>query len=67
MENSRRISAGHDELLQAEKSCQRSLFWSESVLELVELILRPPKGEPPTLPEDSDAVFLSYCFVISYK
>ena len=59
MENCQRISVGHDALLQAENSCRSSLFWSEGVLDLVELILRPPKGGPPTLPEDSDAVFLS--------
>ncbi|RVW53821.1 hypothetical protein CK203_088576 [Vitis vinifera] len=62
MENCQRISVGHDEFLQAEKSCQSSLFWSADVLELVELILRPPKGGPPALPEDSDAVFLSSAF-----
>lgn len=58
-ENCQRTSLGHDKFLQAEKSCQSSLFWSADVLELVELILRPPKGGPPALPEDSDAVFLS--------
>lgn len=32
-------------------------FWTASILELVELILRPSKGGPPVLPEQSDAVF----------
>ncbi|KAJ9702662.1 hypothetical protein PVL29_004411 [Vitis rotundifolia] len=66
-ENCQRISVGHDEFLQAEKSCQSSLFWSADVLELVELILRPPKGGPPALPEDSDAVLSAlnlYRFVL---
>ncbi|XP_022131885.1 aberrant root formation protein 4 isoform X1 [Momordica charantia] len=31
-------------------------FWTASILELVELVLRPPKGGPPVLPEQSDAV-----------
>uniref|UniRef100_A0A0A0L4D6 Aberrant root formation protein n=1 Tax=Cucumis sativus TaxID=3659 RepID=A0A0A0L4D6_CUCSA len=31
-------------------------FWTASILELVELILRPSKGGPPVLPEQSDAV-----------
>lgn len=33
-----------------------SPFWSYGALEMVELVLRPPKGGPPTLPEDSEAV-----------
>lgn len=32
-------------------------FWTSSILELVEQVLRPPKGGPPVLPEQSDAVF----------
>lgn len=31
-------------------------FWTSSILELVEQVLRPPKGGPPVLPEQSDAV-----------
>ncbi|KAA0064607.1 aberrant root formation protein 4 isoform X1 [Cucumis melo var. makuwa] len=31
-------------------------FCTPSILELVELVLRPPKGGPPVLPEQSDAV-----------
>lgn len=34
-------------------------FWSASVLESVELVLRPPKGGPPALPEYGDAVRFS--------
>lgn len=36
-------------------------FWTPSVLELVELVLRPPQGGPPSLPERSDAVYLPVC------
>ncbi|KAI3963918.1 hypothetical protein MKW92_014051 [Papaver armeniacum] len=32
------------------------LFWNFNVLELLELVLRPPKGGPPSLPEQNDAV-----------
>lgn len=42
-------------------------FWTPSVLELVESILRPPQGGPPSLPEQSDAVLSAlnlYRFVI---
>ncbi|XP_027182683.1 aberrant root formation protein 4 isoform X3 [Coffea eugenioides] len=35
---------------------QGTIFWSSSALELVELVLRPPGGGPPSLPEHSDAV-----------
>lgn len=38
------------------KARQSTSFWSGGILELVEIILRPPKGGPPSLPEDSDAV-----------
>lgn len=34
-------------------------FWSAGALELVELVLKPPKGGPPSLPEYSDAVINS--------
>ncbi|XP_073129194.1 aberrant root formation protein 4, partial [Henckelia pumila] len=37
-------------------------FWSPSVLELVEMVLRPPKGGPPPLPEYSDAVLSALNF-----
>lgn len=32
-------------------------FWTAGILELVEEVLRPRKGGPPVLPEQSDAVF----------
>ncbi|ERN10396.1 hypothetical protein AMTR_s00026p00146790 [Amborella trichopoda] len=39
-----------------EDSVQCSPFCSQDVLELVELVLRPPKGGPPELPEQCDAI-----------
>lgn len=33
-------------------------FWSSYALDLVGLVLKPPKGGPPSLPEDSDPVLL---------
>ncbi|KAJ8533506.1 hypothetical protein K7X08_006830 [Anisodus acutangulus] len=42
-------------------------FWSAGVLELVELVLKPPNGGPPSLPEYSDAVLSAlnlYRFVV---
>ncbi|ESW33150.1 hypothetical protein PHAVU_001G047200 [Phaseolus vulgaris] len=42
-------------------------FWNPGVIELVELILRPPQGGPPFLPEQSDAVLSAlnlYRFVL---
>lgn len=38
------------------KVSQSTGFWNPSVLELVEVVLRPPKGGPPSLPQSSDAV-----------
>jgi len=35
-------------------------FWNPGILELVELVLRPPQGGPPSLPEQSDAVFFLF-------
>ncbi|KAL6217040.1 hypothetical protein ACLB2K_010257 [Fragaria x ananassa] len=34
----------------------RSSLWTASILELVEFILRPPKGGPPSFPEQTDSV-----------
>ncbi|GAB2284941.1 hypothetical protein Dimus_019396 [Dionaea muscipula] len=42
-------------------------FWNAGVLELVEFVLRPPNGGPPSLPEQSDAVLSAlnlYRFVL---
>lgn len=36
-----------------------TLFWSANVLELVEMVLQPQKGGPPSLPEQGDAVFVN--------
>lgn len=39
------------------------------VIELVELVLRPPEGGPPLLPDQSDAVIFSflYGYINSFK
>lgn len=42
--------------LQEGKICSSSSFWDSGVLDLVELVLRPPDGGPPSLPGQSDAV-----------
>ncbi|XP_050364173.1 aberrant root formation protein 4 [Argentina anserina] len=48
---------GNDEALQEENSAHSpSSLWTADVLELVELILRPPKGGPPSFPEHTDSV-----------
>ncbi|RYR03979.1 hypothetical protein Ahy_B06g083468 [Arachis hypogaea] len=42
-------------------------FWTPSILELVESVLRPPRGGPPSLPDASDAVLSAlnlYRFVL---
>lgn len=57
MENRKRLSMRNDEVQQTEnKECPKMWFWNATVLELVELVLRPPKGGPPSLTESSDAV-----------
>lgn len=62
-ERSQRTSIETDEVSKDNnKACQTALFWSASVLELVEFVLRPPKGGPPVLPESGDAVFLLLFF-----
>ncbi|KAG4953899.1 hypothetical protein JHK82_039513 [Glycine max] len=37
------------------KSFLDTSFWNTGILELVELVQRPPQGGPPSLPEQSDA------------
>ena len=39
-------------------SCS-STFWNASILNLVEFVLLPPDGGPPSLPEQCDKVFKS--------
>lgn len=34
------------------------------VIELVELVLRPPEGGPPLLPDQSDAVMFSFAIPV---
>ncbi|KAG4962832.1 hypothetical protein JHK86_039700 [Glycine max] len=38
------------------KSFLDTSFWNTGILELVELVQRPPQGGPPSLPEQSDAI-----------
>nr|GMD48647.1 aberrant root formation protein 4 isoform X1 [Ipomoea batatas] len=43
------------------------IFWDDSILDLVELVLKPPTGGPPSLPEYTDAVLAAlnlYRFVL---
>ncbi|KAK9699904.1 hypothetical protein RND81_08G203200 [Saponaria officinalis] len=42
--------------LKEAKICTSNSFWNAGILDLVELVLRPPSGGPPSLPEQSDAV-----------
>lgn len=42
--------------LREEKVSSSCTFWNASILDLVEFVLRPPNGGPPSLPEQSDAV-----------
>lgn len=63
MESCKRISMGNTEVQQTgNKECPNIFFWNATVLELVELILRPPKGGPPSLPEHGDAVSILVAF-----
>ncbi|KAM4122662.1 hypothetical protein ACB094_01G101500 [Castanea mollissima] len=57
MENRKRISMGNNEAQQiGNKECPNPFCWNASILELVEFVLRPPQGGPPSLPEHGDAV-----------
>ncbi|KNA17138.1 hypothetical protein SOVF_082920 [Spinacia oleracea] len=42
--------------LQDEEVSSSCTFWNACILDLVEFVLRPPNGGPPSLPEQSDAV-----------
>lgn len=67
MENCQRISRGN-QVIQAQNNSYHSIaFWNDGALELVELVLRPPKGGPPSLPDYGDAVLSAlnlYRFVL---
>ncbi|XP_057959462.1 aberrant root formation protein 4 isoform X2 [Malania oleifera] len=61
------LMGDNDHLLEENKAFQTRGFWSTDVLELVELVLRPPKGGPPSLPQQSDGVLSAlnlYRFVL---
>ncbi|CAK7353846.1 unnamed protein product [Dovyalis caffra] len=57
-------TTGKDEEMQASKAAPH---WVTCALELVELVLRPPKGGPPSFPEHGDAVLAAlnlYRFIL---
>ncbi|XAR71019.1 hypothetical protein NMG60_11028098 [Bertholletia excelsa] len=56
MENCQRMSTQRQIIEEANNESHSTAFWNAAVLELVELVLRPPKGGPPSLPEYGDAV-----------
>ncbi|KAL2529855.1 aberrant lateral root formation 4 [Forsythia ovata] len=60
VEKTKRISLGNAFLEQ--EVHESASFWSPSVLELMEFVLRPPEGGPPSLPEYSDAVLSALNF-----
>ncbi|KAI8569166.1 hypothetical protein RHMOL_Rhmol02G0257600 [Rhododendron molle] len=67
MENCQRISRGNQVIQAQNNSCHSTAFWNDGPLELVGLVLRPPKGGPPSLPEYGDAVLSAlnlYRFVL---
>ncbi|KAH7841425.1 hypothetical protein Vadar_029718 [Vaccinium darrowii] len=67
MENCQRISRGNQVIQAQINSCHSIAFWNDGALELVELVLRPPKGGPPSLPDYGDAVLSAlnlYRFVL---
>ncbi|KAK8970495.1 Aberrant root formation protein 4 [Platanthera guangdongensis] len=58
----------HKEISRKEQNrFEFSRFWGFKALEIVEMVLRPPKGGPPSLPEDSEPVLSAlnlYRFII---
>ncbi|KAF9613688.1 hypothetical protein IFM89_010130 [Coptis chinensis] len=46
-------------VVEGDEVCPRLPFWDTNVLELVEMLLKPSQGGPPSLPEQNDAVFLT--------
>ncbi|OMO61612.1 YAP-binding/Alf4/Glomulin [Corchorus capsularis] len=66
MESTRRMQTS-EVLRTDDKACKNTSFWSTGILELVESVLRPPKGGPPVLPENGDVVLSAlnlYRFVL---
>ncbi|XXG58970.1 hypothetical protein AAC387_Pa04g1144 [Persea americana] len=55
-ESQKVIENGGQTMKSENKVDPSSLFWSVNALGLVEYILKPPKGGPPTLPEQSESV-----------
>lgn len=55
----KKVSGQNRDAKEENKVVQSTLsFWTVSVLDCVEFVLKPPKGGPPSLPEFTDAVTL---------
>lgn len=60
MESCQRNTRENDETILTQNTANpHTLFWSANVLELVEMVLRPQEGGPPSLHEQGDAVFVN--------
>lgn len=60
LKESQEVKANGGEIMKIENKVDPNLpFWSVNALGMVEYILKPPKGGPPSLPEQSEAVLIS--------
>ncbi|VFQ84788.1 unnamed protein product [Cuscuta campestris] len=55
-EHSKRTSMDKIGLKSKANASKHPIFWDDGILDLVELVLKPPTGGPPCLPEYTDAV-----------
>ncbi|VFQ60723.1 unnamed protein product [Cuscuta campestris] len=55
-EHSKRTSMHKIGLKSKANASKHPIFWDDGILDLVELVLKPPTGGPPCLPEYTDAV-----------
>lgn len=73
MESLQRVSIKKDEAQQTKnQGSSMTSIWTTEVLKLVDIVLRPPEGGPPSFPEHGDAVILiiivsSLCFSFSFS
>ncbi|KAF6143703.1 hypothetical protein GIB67_021713 [Kingdonia uniflora] len=63
MVNLHKRSTRSDAVIQ-EKVLLKSPFWSSNILDLVEFVLKPPKGGLPLIPQQSDEVFLAHFYIL---
>lgn len=56
MESRQKNTSGQDELVQVQNNMVVSRSWGPCALDVVELVLKPPNGGPPTLPDYSEPV-----------